>query len=110
MRTVNCFMQTEPASPQCSGHVPRGTVKPVNFYCDAPNAKSVHVVGDFNDWDPNAHPMERRADGWWFLEVLLGHGHHRYQFLVDGKAMLDPRATGVTFREWSERVSLVAVS
>ena len=26
--------------------------KPVNFVCVAPDAKQVHLAGDFNDWDP----------------------------------------------------------
>ena len=29
----------------------------------APNARQVTVVGDFNDWDTNAHPLSARADG-----------------------------------------------
>jgi 1,4-alpha-glucan branching enzyme len=29
----------------------------------APNAASVSVVGDFNGWQPDAHPMELRPDG-----------------------------------------------
>jgi len=35
---------------------------------------------------------------------------HRYQFLVDGKPVLDPRGTGMARDERYERVSLVAVS
>ena len=29
----------------------------------APNAKSVHVVGNFNGWDTTSHNMERIGDG-----------------------------------------------
>src|SRR5258706_15057491 len=28
----------------------------------APNAQSVAVVGDFNGWDPRAHPMKQAGD------------------------------------------------
>jgi len=84
--------------------------KPVNFYCAAPSAQSVYLVGDFNGWHPTSHPMRRREDGWWFTEVQLAHGHHRYRFLVDGKPVLDPQGTGIARDERNERVSLLAVS
>jgi 1,4-alpha-glucan branching enzyme len=86
------------------------TTKPVNFYCAAPSARSVYLVGDFNGWHPTSHPMRRREDGWWFTEVQLTHGHHRYRFLVDEKPVLDPQGTGIARDEHNERVSLVAVS
>jgi 1,4-alpha-glucan branching enzyme len=86
------------------------TVKPVNFVCIAPDAKQVTLVGDFNDWDPKAHPLKRQPDGSWTGQVTLGHGHHHYRFLVDGKPTLDPRAQGIARDEQNEKVSLLAVS
>ncbi len=88
----------------------RNMAKPVNFFCVAPEAQSVSVVGDFNDWRPNVHPMQRQTDGSWHLQVPLPHGHHHYTFLVDGQPVLDPRAMGVARNEKNERVSLIAVS
>jgi 1,4-alpha-glucan branching enzyme len=84
--------------------------KPVNFFCVAPEAELVTVVGDFNDWRPNIHPMQRQSDGSWHLQIPLHHGHHHYTFLVDGKPVLDPRAMGIARNEKNERVSLIAVS
>lgn len=84
--------------------------KPVHFYCMAPHAAQVSIVGDFNNWDPLAHPLTHMPDGAWRIEVSLHHGHHRYAFLVDGKLTLDPRAQGVTRDDKGERVSLLAVS
>lgn len=81
---------------------------PVSFYCAAPNAKTVDLVGDFNHWHP--FPMTRSVDGWWHARVELPHGHHQYRFLVDGKPMLDPHATGIVRDEHGDRVSLIAVS
>src|SRR5260370_25774704 len=83
------------------------TAKPVNFYFAASTAQSVHLVGDFNDWDDASHPMKRQVDGSWFLQLQLTHGHHGYRFLVDGKLMLDPHATGIGRNERNERVSLI---
>ena len=88
----------------------KNSTKPVNFYCAAPSAQSVYLIGDFNAWDPTSHPMRRRVDGWWFIEVQPAHGHHRYQYLVDGKPVLDPQAAGIARNERNERVSLIAVS
>lgn len=88
----------------------KNMAKPVNFYCAAPAARSVCLVGDFNCWNPASLPMTRRVDGWWFRQVPLTHGCHLYRFLVDGKPMLDPRATGTARDEADEEVSLVAVS
>jgi 1,4-alpha-glucan branching enzyme len=84
--------------------------KPVNFICAAPAAQHVTLIGDFNDWDPNAYPMKRQPDGNWLLQIPLSHGHHHYQFLVDGKPALDPRAQGIARNEKNEKVSLLAVS
>ena len=44
------------------------------------------------------------------IALPLTHGHHHYQFLVDGEPALDPRATGIARNERNERVSLLSVS
>jgi 1,4-alpha-glucan branching enzyme len=85
-------------------------VKPVNFYCIAPNAKTVCLAGDFNGWNPSANPMKRDPIGSWTACVELHHGHHQYLFFVDGEPMLDSNAYGIARNERNERVSLVAVS
>lgn len=85
-------------------------VKPVNFFLTAPQAQSASVIGDFNKWDPAANPMQRRIDGAWFAQIPLTHGHHQYQFLVDGQRQADPQALGMARGEQGEKVSLVAVS
>ncbi len=85
-------------------------LRAINFICNAPQAKAVSLVGDFNGWDPAAHPMKQMPDRAWLLTVELKHGHHRYAFLVDGQLMLDPRAQGITRNDKGERVSMVPVS
>ena len=82
----------------------------VNFVCNAPRAKTVSLVGDFNQWNPAAHPMKQMPDRSWLLQVELKHGHHRYAFLVDGVLSLDPHAQGITRNDKGERVCLVPVS
>ncbi len=86
------------------------TVKPVNFICLAPGAKTVSLMGDFNDWHPASHPMKKQADGAWLIQVQMNHGHHHYQFNVDGKPTLDPRAQGIARNEKNEKVSMMSVN
>ncbi len=85
-------------------------LRAVNFICNSPQAQSVSVVGDFNQWNPRANLLKQTPDGAWLLQVELRHGHHRYAFLVDGHLTLDPRAQGVTRDDQGQRVSLMAVS
>jgi 1,4-alpha-glucan branching enzyme len=57
----------------------------VRFAVWAPNAQRVSVVGDFNGWNADAHPMRPRGStGVWECHVDgLRHGF-RYKFAVDG--------------------------
>jgi 1,4-alpha-glucan branching enzyme len=82
----------------------------VDFFCCAPKAKQVMLVGDFNGWDPAATPMRRMPDGRWMASLELPHGYQQYVFLVDGKPVLDPNATGKARNKRNESVSLIAVS
>jgi 1,4-alpha-glucan branching enzyme len=85
-------------------------MRAVNFICQAPQARSVCLVGEFNDWNSQSHPMKQMPDRAWFLTVELPHGHHLYAFLVDDELVLDPRAQGVARNRAGARVSLVPVS
>jgi len=51
----------------------------------APQAASVHLVGDFNQWDPTAHAMKRRKDGSWSITLRLPQGDsYQFLYLIDG--------------------------
>ncbi|MFM8882165.1 MAG: alpha-amylase family glycosyl hydrolase, partial [Betaproteobacteria bacterium] len=64
----------------------------------APNAQAVWVIGDFNDWDDNAHPLDKDdSSGIWLGFVDGASRGQRYQFRVrqyDGKVVnkADPYA------------------
>ena len=64
------------------------------FVLDAPNAASVALVGDFNEWDARSTPLARDPQtGLWTIAVPITPGRHVYAFLVNGKQWtLDPRA------------------
>ena len=46
----------------------------VRFAVWAPNARAVAVVGDFNGWDPRAHPMQLRPEAGVWEAFVLGIG------------------------------------
>jgi 1,4-alpha-glucan branching enzyme len=53
-------------------------------------AGAVSVVGDFNDWDPHAHPLRKRANGTRSAVVTIPAGatlHFRY--LAEGGIWFD---------------------
>jgi len=103
---MNAVLEQPTATPYSARHM----LKPVNFYFAEADARAVNLMGDFNDWNPDSLPMQRRVDGWWFIQVPLPHGHHTYLFLVDGVAMLDPKAAGTVQLDRGTKASLVAVS
>ena len=51
----------------------------------APRAKAVSVVGDFNFWDTEAHPMHKITDGIWEVFVPGGQPYDAYKFAVTGQ-------------------------
>jgi 1,4-alpha-glucan branching enzyme len=93
-----------------SGYSAHRNVQNRNFFCHAPNAQHVSLVGDFNRWNARANPMVRGPDGTWTLRLEFRHGHHRYAFEVDGQLVLDLTAMGITRDDQGRRVSLMAVS
>jgi len=104
------FTESTPLTDVLPRYSARYNLHQVDFFCDAPEAQSVRLVGDFNGWDVAATPMQRMADGRWMASLELPHGHHQYLFLVDGAPKLDPNANGIARNDLDERVSLVAVS
>jgi len=75
---------------------PGDGMTPVQFVLHADDVSTVVLVGDFNDWDPDATPMERTGRGVWSVVVPLAPGAVRYSFLLDGHEWrADPGAATV---------------
>ena len=55
-----------------------------------PDAKSVYLVGDFNEWDPKARRMVKARNGTFRAKMKLPPGDHSYKFVVDGIWLADP--------------------
>jgi hypothetical protein len=79
------------------------------FVLVAPQASSVALVGDFNDWDPARSPM-RTAQGVWATTVPLAPGRYRYAFLVNGvEWRADPGAPDAHDDEFGTPSSVITV-
>ena len=58
-------------------------VKGTRFAVWAPNAKSVAVIGDFNDWDRDSHPMRNHPEaGVWEVFVPAVGRNTRYKYFI----------------------------
>jgi 1,4-alpha-glucan branching enzyme len=73
--------------------------------------QAVSVVGDFNDWDPLAHPLKKRSNGTRSVTVdLPAGGTYRFKYLAeDGRWFCDPGADGEEPNEFSQMNSLLHV-
>jgi 1,4-alpha-glucan branching enzyme len=81
----------------------------VVFYAFYPQAKSVQVAGDFNDWNPQKSQMKKAAGGYWQLKIPLARGVYKYRFVVDGIWQQDPKNTMTEPNPYGEVDSVVKV-
>lgn len=82
----------------------------VEFVLHAPDARSVAVAGDFNDWNATVTPLARRHDGLWVARVPLPAGRYEYTFVVDGATwMPDPAAPAAPGGDFGATNSVLVV-
>ncbi len=74
----------------------RGEVR-VTFELPATEpAGTVSVVGDFNDWDPYAHPLRKRSNGLRSAAVTVPAGTTlRFRYLAEGGIWFDDETATV---------------
>lgn len=67
---------------------------PVVLSLKVPEARSVAVIGSFNNWHPQKCEMtESNGDSSWTVTLWLSSGRYEYAFLIDGgKIIPDPHA------------------
>jgi hypothetical protein len=88
------------------------SAKPVRFQLVAPASSRVSIVGDFNDWDPQASPMARANErGPWSVRLSLPPGRYRYTFLVDGKRWVqDPSEPPALGNDFDTPTSVITIT
>ncbi len=82
---------------------PKGSVpceKGYRFSVWAPHADAVSVIGTFNQWNHKAHPMNRKENGVWTIEIDSAKEGDEYRYsIVNGPntfQRIDPYARQVT--------------
>jgi len=49
------------------------------------DASTVSLCGEFNEWEPSAHPMKPRKQGGFSTRISLRSGRiYRFRYLLDG--------------------------
>ena len=82
----------------------------VQFLYVAPEAETVAVAGDFNEWSERSFQLrDPDGDGIWTGEAPLSPGLHKYMFVVDGEWMTDPQADRYVDDGFGNRNALIEV-
>jgi 1,4-alpha-glucan branching enzyme len=72
----------------------------VAFRVWAPNAQRVSVIGSFNDWDGDKHPLQAEENGSWYADVAEARVGDQYRYLLTTAKgefkRIDPYAREVT--------------
>lgn len=82
----------------------------VTFAVLYPNARTVQLAGEFNDWHPEETPLQQSSEnGRWNIELELNEGAYQYRYVVDGRWQPDPYNSKVVQNEFGEENSLLQV-
>jgi hypothetical protein len=91
--------------------LPDSSIRVVKFVIAAPQANSVSIVGDFNDWNAAATPAVREKDGSWTMYVSLRPGRYEYTFVLDGTHLInDPAAPVAPDDGYGQKNSVVVIA
>ena len=72
----------------------------VRFVYEDENARSVHLIGDFNNWGSNRIVLERVGESkLWSAEITLEEGLYKYGFLVNEKYIVSDPLSGFTVKD-----------
>jgi 1,4-alpha-glucan branching enzyme len=80
------------------GAIPHGAG--VAFRLWAPHAERVSVIGSFNEWNGDQHPLRSEEHGYWYADVAEAQVGNEYKFLLTTDkgelCRIDPYAREVT--------------
>ncbi len=84
------FAVSEPANTASEPTESVPSPRDILFNVNAPNARDIYVVGDFNNWKTaEDYRLSRLGDGKWEKKLGLNPGRHKYKFVIDGEWVSD---------------------
>ena len=84
--------------------------KQVTFTCNInSNARSVYLVGNFNDWNPTKKKMNKGKNGKFQTRLTLAQGEYQYKFIIDGIWQNDPDAQGQAMNPYGTLNSIIRI-
>jgi hypothetical protein len=102
---------TAPVVPVSNASVSNdASIRTHQFLFADPDAKTVAVIGDFNDWDSKRTPMTRVNDaGLWSVTIPMRVGLHEFQFVVNDSLRFNDPTLPKSKSEFGTPNSLVTV-
>lgn len=89
--------------------LPKLKLNELIFTIDAPKAKEVHLVGDFNDWKLGQNSFMQPDNGVWKKQINLDPGRYHYRFVIDGEWTEDPNNPKKAKNPFGQMNSLIEI-
>jgi hypothetical protein len=82
------------------------------FIFHSPEAKSVKIVGSFNNWMPtDDYLMQQNENGTWSKVITLAPGEYQYKFIVDDDRWVeDKNNSNVAINSYGDKNSVLLVN
>lgn len=61
----------------------------VEFRIHRPEASTISIVGNFNNWNPEHDYLSKDSNGTFHLKKMLRPGEYLYNYIIDGNMELD---------------------
>ena len=80
------------------------------FRLQAPEAKTVYLAGDFNEWNETEYRVRRYKGGVFIKKLELKPGRYEYKFVVDGVWTNDPANPVTQPNDFGSENSVIVVN
>jgi 1,4-alpha-glucan branching enzyme len=86
-----------------------GAMVEKEFTLENASATKVSIVGTFNDWNKDTHPLSLE-NGIWKARINLKPGKHEYQFVInDTDWIVDPKRDNSVENKYDGKNSIIEV-